>query len=175
MTWKFPDTADSCYIPKTVFIRKPFPLLIMFSFYHLSALYQCTNTCVLYLAKRHHEGTAWKRFLHYRHFVASESINQLVIFVYALNQWETTLQCTVVSHWLGAYTKWSLISLIMLQGISAFPTCNGSLHMILHSLVITDHLLTISCFGMKSARFVRYTMYVVSRQGGFYVGDQTWS
>ena len=30
-------------------------------------------------------------------------------FVYAPSQWETTLQCNVVSHWLGAFTKWSLI------------------------------------------------------------------
>ena len=29
-------------------------------------------------------------------------------FVYASSQWETTLQCNVVSHWLDAYTKWSL-------------------------------------------------------------------
>ena len=29
-------------------------------------------------------------------------------FVYAPSQWETTLQRNVVSHWLGAYTKWSL-------------------------------------------------------------------
>ena len=29
-------------------------------------------------------------------------------FVYAPNQWETTLQCNIVSHWLGAYTKRSL-------------------------------------------------------------------
>ena len=29
-------------------------------------------------------------------------------FVYAPSQWETTLQYNVVSHWLGAYTKWSL-------------------------------------------------------------------
>ena len=29
-------------------------------------------------------------------------------FVYAPNQWETTLQCNVVSHWLAAYTKQSL-------------------------------------------------------------------
>ena len=29
-------------------------------------------------------------------------------FVYAPSQWETTLQCNVVSHWLGAYTKLSL-------------------------------------------------------------------
>ena len=26
----------------------------------------------------------------------------------APSQWETTLQCNVISHWLGAYTKWSL-------------------------------------------------------------------
>ena len=30
--------------------------------------------------------------------------------VYALSQWETTLRCNVVSHWLGAYTKWFLAS-----------------------------------------------------------------
>ena len=29
-------------------------------------------------------------------------------FVYASGLWETTLHCNVVSHWLGAYTKWSL-------------------------------------------------------------------
>ena len=27
-------------------------------------------------------------------------------FVYAPSQWETTLHCNVVSHWLDAYTKW---------------------------------------------------------------------
>ena len=31
-------------------------------------------------------------------------------FVYAPSQWETTLHGNVVSHWLGAYTKWSLIN-----------------------------------------------------------------
>ena len=29
--------------------------------------------------------------------------------VYVPIQWETTLQCNVVSHWLGTYTKWSLM------------------------------------------------------------------
>ena len=29
-------------------------------------------------------------------------------FVNVPSQWETTLQCNVASHWLGAYTKWSL-------------------------------------------------------------------
>ena len=28
--------------------------------------------------------------------------------MYAPSQWETMLQCNVVAHWLGAYTKWSL-------------------------------------------------------------------
>ena len=28
--------------------------------------------------------------------------------VHAPSQWETTLHCKVVSHWLSAYTKWSL-------------------------------------------------------------------
>ena len=28
-------------------------------------------------------------------------------FVNAPSQWEMTLQCNVVSHWLGAFTKWS--------------------------------------------------------------------
>ena len=30
-------------------------------------------------------------------------------FVNVPSQWETTLQCNVVSHWLGAFTKWSLL------------------------------------------------------------------
>ena len=29
-------------------------------------------------------------------------------FLYAPSQWETTLQCNVVSYWLGPYSKWSL-------------------------------------------------------------------
>ena len=32
-------------------------------------------------------------------------------FVNAPGQWETTLQCDVVSHWLDAFTKWSLPNL----------------------------------------------------------------
>ena len=29
-------------------------------------------------------------------------------FLNAPSQWEKTLQCNVVTHWLGSYTKWSL-------------------------------------------------------------------
>ena len=29
---------------------------------------------------------------------------------YAPNQWETSLQCNDVSHWLGAHLDWSLVS-----------------------------------------------------------------
>ena len=33
-------------------------------------------------------------------------------FVNVPSQWETMLHCKIASHWLGAYTKWSLFSLI---------------------------------------------------------------
>ena len=32
-------------------------------------------------------------------------------FVYAPSQWETALHCNAVSHWLGAYTDWSLLKM----------------------------------------------------------------
>ena len=50
-------------------------------------------------------------------------------FVYAPCQWETTLHFNVVSHWLGAYTKWSL------DGINnkwtwVNSTCSHKIHFI---------------------------------------------
>ena len=30
-------------------------------------------------------------------------------FVFASSQWEMMLHCNVISHWLGAYTKWTLL------------------------------------------------------------------
>ena len=38
----------------------------------------------------------------------TSSRDRFVIFVYAPNQWETTLQYNVISHWLSTCTKWSL-------------------------------------------------------------------
>ena len=35
-------------------------------------------------------------------------------FVHAPSQWEMMLHCNVISHWLGAYTKWSLMHIILL-------------------------------------------------------------
>ena len=35
-------------------------------------------------------------------------------FMYAPSQWEMMLHCNVISHWLGAYTKWSLMHIILL-------------------------------------------------------------
>ena len=29
-------------------------------------------------------------------------------FVYVPSQWKMTLQCNVISHWLGTFTKWSI-------------------------------------------------------------------
>ena len=44
-------------------------------------------------------------------------------FVYAPNQWETTLRCNVVSHWLGACTNWSLLVFLLCFGNSLFYDC----------------------------------------------------
>ena len=38
------------------------------------------------------------------------------------SQWETTLHCNVVSHWLGAYTKRSLICLHFLSFLNSYVT-----------------------------------------------------
>ena len=43
-----------------------------------------------------------KIYLHFLWFLRDH-------FVYALSQWEAMLQCNIVTHWLGAYTKWSLM------------------------------------------------------------------
>ena len=32
----------------------------------------------------------------------------LILHIYATSHWEMTLQCNIVSHWLGTYTNWSL-------------------------------------------------------------------
>ena len=37
--------------------------------------------------------------------------------MYGPSQWETMLQCKVVSHWLGAFTKWSLYNMVNSPGI----------------------------------------------------------
>ena len=53
-------------------------------------------------------------------------------FVYVLSQWEMTLQCNVVSHWLGAYTKWSLcicIGLLAKGEIVLFPYTSSNFQM----------------------------------------------
>ena len=41
-------------------------------------------------------------------------------FVNASCQWERTLHCNIVSHWLGAYTKWSLC-LVLVGQVKIYP------------------------------------------------------
>ena len=41
-------------------------------------------------------------------------------FVNASSQWETTLHCNI-SHWLGAYTKWSLTGQNDKDGLTVYP------------------------------------------------------
>ena len=38
-------------------------------------------------------------------------------------QWETTLHCNVVSHWLGTYTKWSLLGALEVSGHLLLQFC----------------------------------------------------
>ena len=60
------------------------------------------------------------------------------IILCALSQWETTLQCNVVSHWLGACTNWSLSRLLVptvpgWQHPSIHPSAHLSIHPSIHT------------------------------------------
>ena len=54
----------------------------------------------------------------WRHHDISMYHFSCMIFVYASSQWETALECNAISHWLGGYTEWFLISTIYI-----FNTC----------------------------------------------------
>ena len=45
-------------------------------------------------------------------------LHSRIVFVHAPHQWEMTLQCNVISHWLGAYTKMILAQLIKMTSKS---------------------------------------------------------
>ena len=47
-------------------------------------------------------------------------------FVHAPSQWRTMLHCNIVSHWLGAYTKWSLWVVVtkIWRGNTDYPYLN---------------------------------------------------
>ena len=52
--------------------------------------------------------------------------------LYVFSQWETALQCNTISHWLGAYTEWSLpLGFIMTDSTALSTTrllyCHNSL------------------------------------------------
>ena len=40
--------------------------------------------------------------------LSDSNVNPRGHFAHAPSQWETTLHCNIVPHWLGAYTEWSL-------------------------------------------------------------------
>ena len=70
-------------------------------------------------------------------------------FVYAPSQWETTLQCNVVSHWLEAFIKWSMQNIQntarITPGISHAkwrPFCSGG-----DELNVSLQRLSINYFG----------------------------
>ena len=51
-------------------------------------------------------------------------------FVYSPSQWETPLHCIFVSHWVGAYTKWSQ-DMAMLSTVMALGEGNPSIKAVL--------------------------------------------
>ena len=64
----------------------------------------------------HGGGNVLQKRHYFCHLLACQALENHVYslrcrnhFVYAPSKWETTSQCKVISHWLGAYTKWSLV------------------------------------------------------------------
>ena len=56
---------------------------------------------------QHDDGMTWKHFLYYWTF--RRGIHWLPGTRYELSQWETTLHCNTISHWLSPYAEWSLV------------------------------------------------------------------
>ena len=71
--------------------------------------------------------------------------------MYAPSQWETALQCYAISHWLGAYTRWSLSTNTNQQ-----PSCKSCKH----STINSHHEISIWSQYAKSELF--YVMMPLS-------------
>ena len=65
---------------------------------------------------------------------------------YAPSQWETTLQCNVVSHWLGAYTKWSLSFMIFIEKSSHTVILTWRFNSLMPKLNFAEHKLQMIFF-----------------------------
>ena len=57
--------------------------------------------------------------------------------MYVPNQWETTLQCNAVSHWLGAFTRWSLHICLCTRSLAEYIG-NSLSHVWYHAITRTD-------------------------------------
>ena len=53
-------------------------------------------------------------------------------YVYAPSQWEMMLHCNIISHWLGAYTKLSLISYHMFHFLPYLHSAHFLQNLVLH-------------------------------------------
>ena len=97
-------------------------------------------------------------------------------FVNAPSQWKTTLHCNVVSHWSGAYTKWSMcfysscINLVNLLMMCCLRTCIFCIY------VFLNDLLMMRCFWQRRSSSmnalsvcpsVRLSVYLSVRQTFF--------
>ena len=87
-------------------------------------------------------------------------------FMCAPRQWETTLQCNVVSRWLGACTKWSLsvsgasrmysFAAILSMYYSCIIHCNIDLHYLSISLESLVMYLNVTWDVLTWKRFPHY-------------------
>ena len=78
-------------------------------------------------------------------------------FVNAPSQWEVTLHCNVVSHWLGAFTKWSLGNHMISSGQWSNPEGCGQMNQmnLLRTIILPPQKKTNWC-----AYCMGYTLYI---------------
>ena len=105
-------------------------------------------------------------------------------FVHAPSQWETVLHCNIISPWLGKYTKWFLVIMLVFKADSRFvPSqwemvllCNNVSHWLGASL---ESALVLFGTAQSLDAFERLSLYVTVSNTGFHNTDSgpviTWS
>ena len=86
-----------------------------------------------------------------------------------LNQWETTLQCNVVSHWLSPYPEISNTPNLTSQGHCLLSDC-------LANATQSHHIIVIACYynaGLSHVIMCHYSM--VNDNGILYMVLQLWA
>ena len=78
--------------------------------------------------------------------------------VYATSQWETVLQCNAISHWLDAYTEWSLISLLSIVAANYLEQILNVMVLVLH----LEQFQPVIQFGGNICWYIRHSAYIIA-------------